>query len=66
MAKDKTNAVKVQLETNALTLSTNNPEIGEANETLPVEYKGEADHRVQLRYLLDVSWPWTASPSRSS
>jgi DNA polymerase-3 subunit beta len=55
MAKDKTNAVKVQLETNALTLSTNNPEIGEANETLPVEYKGEGlTIGFNSRYLLDV------------
>jgi DNA polymerase-3 subunit beta len=55
MAKDKTNAVKVQLETNVLTLSTNNPEIGEANETLPVAYKGESlTIGFNSRYLLDV------------
>jgi DNA polymerase-3 subunit beta len=55
MAKDKTNAVKVQLETNALTLSTNNPEVGEANETLAVEYQGEGlTIGFNSRYLLDV------------
>jgi DNA polymerase-3 subunit beta len=55
MAKDKTNAIKLQLETNSLTLSTNNPEIGEANETLPVAYKGEGlTIGFNSRYLLDV------------
>ena len=55
MAKDKTNAVKVQLEPNTLTLSTNNPEIGEANEAIPVEYKGEGlTIGFNSRYLLDI------------
>jgi DNA polymerase-3 subunit beta len=55
MAKDKTNAVKLQLETDGLTLSTNNPEVGEANETLPAAYKGEGlTIGFNSRYLLDV------------
>src|SRR5512135_1423794 len=40
LSKEKTNAVKLQLEQGRITLSTNNPEVGEANEELAVEYKG--------------------------
>jgi DNA polymerase-3 subunit beta len=55
LAKDKTNAVKLQLQKNTLLLSTNNPEVGEANEELAVEYSGE-DLAIGFnsRYLLDV------------
>src|SRR3990172_3407077 len=42
LSKEKTNAVKLQLEKNRLVLSTNNPEVGEANEELTVDYKGDA------------------------
>jgi DNA polymerase-3 subunit beta len=55
MAKDKTNAVKLQLEKNSVLLSTNNPEVGEANEELSVEYTGEGlTIGFNSRYLLDV------------
>jgi DNA polymerase-3 subunit beta len=55
MAKDKTNAVKLQLEKNSLLLSTNNPEVGEANEELSVEYTGDGlTIGFNSRYLLDV------------
>ena len=49
LSKEKTNAVKMQLEKDVLVLSTNNPEVGEASEELAVDYKGEAiTHRVQF------------------
>src|SRR3972149_2159463 len=55
LSKEKTNAVKLQLERNRLVLSTNNPEVGEANEELAVDYKGEAlAIGFNSRYLMDV------------
>ena len=55
LSKEKTNAVKLQLEKNRLILSTSNPEVGEANEELTVDYKGEAlAIGFNSRYLMDV------------
>lgn len=55
LSKEKTNAVKMQLEKDVLTLSTNNPEVGEASEELAVDYKGEAiTIGFNSRYLMDV------------
>jgi DNA polymerase III subunit beta len=55
LSKEKTNAVKLQLEKDRLMLSTNNPEVGEANEELGVEYGGEGiTIGFNSRYLLDV------------
>lgn len=55
LSKEKTNAVKVQLEKGTLVLSTNNPEVGEASEEVAVEYQGEGlTIGFNSRYLLDV------------
>ena len=55
LSKEKTNAVKLQLEKDRLVLSTNNPEVGEASEELVVEYKGEGlVIGFNSRYLMDV------------
>lgn len=55
LSKEKTNAVKLQLEKDRLILSTNNPEVGEATEELEVNYKGEAiSIGFNSRYLMDV------------
>ncbi len=55
LAKDKTNAVKLQLENKALILSTNNPEVGDANEELAIDYAGDSlTIGFNSRYLLDV------------
>ncbi len=55
LSKEKTNAVKLQLENNLLQLSTNNPEVGEANEELTVDYKGDGIAiGFNSRYLMDV------------
>ena len=55
LSKEKNNAVKLQLERNQLTLSTNNPEVGEANEELAIDYKGDSlAIGFNSRYLMDV------------
>lgn len=55
LAKEKTNAVKLQLDKNGLVLSTNNPELGEAREELQVEYSGEElTIGFNSRYILDA------------
>ncbi len=55
LSKEKTNAVKLQLEKDLLVLSTNNPEVGEASEELAVDYKGESILiGFNSRYLMDV------------
>ncbi len=55
LSKEKTNAVKLQLEKNTLMLSTNNPEVGEASEELSIDYKGESiSIGFNSRYLMDV------------
>jgi len=55
LSKEKTNAVKLQLEPGQLVLSTNNPEVGEANEEMAVDYKGEAiTIGFNSRYLMEV------------
>lgn len=55
LSREKTNAVKLQLEKNAIVLSTSNPDLGEANEELAVDYKGEGlAIGFNSRYLMDV------------
>jgi DNA polymerase-3 subunit beta len=55
LSKEKTNAVKLQLEKNTLLLSTNNPEVGEANEELSIDYTGDSiSIGFNSRYLMDV------------
>jgi len=55
LSKEKTNAVKLQLEKDRLQLSTNNPDVGEANEDLAVDYQGESIAiGFNSRYLMDV------------
>ncbi len=55
LSKEKTNAVKLQLEKDTLILSTNNPEVGEASEELSIDYKGEGiTIGFNSRYLMDV------------
>src|SRR5437879_13162360 len=42
LSKDKTNAVKLMLEAGTLTLHTSNPDLGEATEEVPAQYRGES------------------------
>ena len=55
LSKDKTNAVKVILENGSITLHTSNPDVGEATEDLPAQYRGESlTTGFNARYLLDA------------
>lgn len=55
LSKEKTNAVKLQLEKNSIVLSTSNPDLGEASEELAVDYKGEGlSIGFNSRYLTEV------------
>lgn len=55
LSKERTNAIKFQLETGRVLLSTNNPEFGEAAEDLTVTFDGDGlATGFNARYLLDV------------
>jgi DNA polymerase-3 subunit beta len=55
LSRDKTNVVRVTLETGRLVLFTSNPDVGEATEELPVQYRGEdLTTGFNARYLLDA------------
>jgi DNA polymerase III subunit beta len=55
LSPDKAQGVRLDLATNLLALSANNPDLGEAREELEVEYAGEPLRiGFNFRYLLDV------------
>lgn len=55
LAREKTNAVKFQLEEGKMVLSSNNPEMGEANEEVTASFAGEGfSTGFNARYLLDA------------
>ena len=55
MAKDKTNAVKMDLDDNKITLTSANPDMGEATDEIAVEYRGEKlTLGLNARYFLDI------------
>jgi len=55
LAKERTHAIRFQLEPARMLLSTHNPELGEAKEDLTVSYAGEGlSTGFNARYLLDV------------
>ena len=55
MAKDKTNAVKMDLDENKITVTSSNPDIGEATDEIAVEYAGEKlALGLNARYFLDI------------
>lgn len=55
LSREKTNAVKFALEPGSLTVSSSNPDMGEATETLPLDYQqGELQIGFNARYLLDI------------
>ncbi len=55
MSREKTNAVRFDLEQGKLTLISINPDIGEAREEIEVQYKGEPiSIGFNARYLLDA------------
>ncbi|MFQ5579756.1 MAG: DNA polymerase III subunit beta [Nitrospiria bacterium] len=55
LAREKTNAIKFSLQEGSVTLSSNNPEMGEASEEVTTSYKGEGlTTGFNARYFLDV------------
>lgn len=55
MAKDKTNAVKMEVGDSKLTVATSNPDMGEATDEISVEYSGDKTALgLNARYLLDI------------
>jgi DNA polymerase-3 subunit beta len=55
LSRDKTNAVRITLDSGMLTLYTSNPDLGEATEELPVQYRGDSlTTGFNARYLLDA------------
>jgi DNA polymerase-3 subunit beta len=55
LSRDKTNAVKMTIGSNRMTLFSSNPDFGEATEDLPAKYGGESlSTGFNARYLLDV------------
>ncbi|MBI3610764.1 MAG: DNA polymerase III subunit beta [Nitrospirae bacterium] len=55
LSREKTSAIKLVLEQGAITLSASNPDLGEARETIAVEYDQEAiTTGFNARYLLDI------------
>ncbi len=55
MAKDKTNAIKMDLDDNKITVTSSNPDIGEATDEMAVEYMGEKlTLGLNARYCLDI------------
>lgn len=55
MSKERSNAVKVDLSEDLITISSSNPDLGDAHDEMAVEYKGEElSLGFNARYLLDV------------
>lgn len=55
MAKDKTNAVKMDLDDNKITVTSSNPDMGEATDEIAVEYRGEKlTLGLNAKYFLDI------------
>lgn len=55
MSKDKSNAIKMDIADNSLTLSSSSPDLGEARDEIGVEYKGEAlSTGFNAQYLIDA------------
>ena len=55
MSKERASAVKVDLETGKLTVSSSSPDLGEAREEVAVDYNGDAlTLGFNARYVLDV------------
>ena len=55
LARERTSAVKLTLEPGRIRLNASNPEMGEASESVPAEFEGEAfSAGFNARYLLDA------------
>jgi DNA polymerase-3 subunit beta len=55
MSKERSNAVKMDLSENVIAITSSNPDVGEAQDELSVEYKGEGvSMGFNARYLIDI------------
>ena len=55
MSRERSNAVKVDLDEGRITISSSNPDIGEATDEIGADYKGEAlSLGFNARYLIDI------------
>ena len=55
MSRERTNAVRFDLEHNKITLISINPDVGEAREEIAAQYKGEPiSIGFNVRYVLDA------------
>ena len=54
LSNEKTNGIKLNVANNVLTISTNHPALGQANETLPIAYDGKATEiGFNAKYLIE-------------
>lgn len=62
MSREKSNAVRVDIEPGGMTLSSSNPDLGEAKDSLEVKYDGPAlSVGFNARFLLDVLTAMTSA-----
>jgi DNA polymerase-3 subunit beta len=55
LSKERSSAVKVDINPDSMIISTSNPDLGDANDEIPVKYTGESmTFAFNARYLLDV------------
>jgi DNA polymerase-3 subunit beta len=55
MASERTNLVKMMMESDAMSLVANTPELGDSRDTVPIRYDGEPLHMAfNYRYVLDA------------
>ncbi len=55
LSKERSSAVKVEINPDAMVISTSNPDLGDAKDEIPVNYAGESMvFAFNARYLLDV------------
>ncbi|HHN65829.1 MAG TPA: DNA polymerase III subunit beta [Nitrospirae bacterium] len=55
ISKDRSNAIKLDLETDRITLTASNPDLGDARDEIDVQYSGEAiSLGFNARYLVDA------------
>jgi len=55
MSKERSSAVKVDIESNSMSISASNPELGEAKDELSIEYSGDPmTVAFNARYILDA------------
>jgi len=55
LSNEKTNGIKVSIQTNQITLSADHPSLGHATEIIPVDYSGtEMEIGFNAKYMLDI------------